>query len=401
MLFKYEAKNPEGKSASGEIEAATLELAVGSLQKKNLIIISIYPLDESSFWKRGLILFERVKAREIVILSRQLATLFEAKVPVLETFKVLASEAEKPVLKKHLIGIIEDIEGGISMSQAMARHPIIFSNFYINMVRSGEESGKLDEIFAYLADYLERSYELTAKVKNALIYPAFVFVVLIAVIALMMVFIVPRLSVIIEESGQTLPLFTRLIIWLSDFLRKAGVFLLLALAGGIIFLWRFISTKKGRMFLSTLQIRTPFIQRIFKKFFLSRIADNLNTLLSGGVSLVRSLEITSDVVGNEIYAKILRESKESIKKGETISGVFSRYKEMSSFFSQMVRVGEETGKLSFMLQTIATFYRKETNNIVANLVTLIEPVMIIVLAIGVGFVVAAVLMPIYNMTAAF
>ena len=401
MLFKYEAKNPEGKSASGEIEAATLELAVGSLQKKNLIIISIYPLDESSFWKRGLILFERVKAREIVILSRQLATLFEAKVPVLETFKVLASEAEKPVLKKHLIGIIEDIEGGISMSQAMARHPIIFSNFYINMVRSGEESGKLDEIFAYLADYLERSYELTAKVKNALIYPAFVFVVLIAVIALMMVFIVPRLSVIIEESGQTLPLFTRLIIWLSDFLRKAGVFLLLALAGGIICLWRFISTKKGRMFLSTLQIRTPFIQRIFKKFFLSRIADNLNTLLSGGVSLVRSLEITSDVVGNEIYAKILRESKESIKKGETISGVFSRYKEMSSFFSQMVRVGEETGKLSFMLQTIATFYRKETNNIVANLVTLIEPVMIIVLAIGVGFVVAAVLMPIYNMTAAF
>ncbi|OHA12897.1 MAG: hypothetical protein A2909_02145 [Candidatus Tagabacteria bacterium RIFCSPLOWO2_01_FULL_39_11] len=401
MLFKYEAKNPEGKSASGEIEAATLELAVGSLQKKNLIIISIYPLDESSFWKRGLILFERVKAREIVILSRQLATLFEAKVPVLETFKVLASEAEKPVLKKHLIGIIEDIEGGISMSQAMARHPIIFSNFYINMVRSGEESGKLDEIFAYLADYLERSYELTAKVKNALIYPAFVFVVLIAVIALMMVFIVPRLSVIIEESGQTLPLFTRLIIWLSDFLRKAGVFLLLALAGGIIFLWRFISTKKGRMFISTLQIRTPFIQRIFKKFFLSRIADNLNTLLSGGVSLVRSLEITSDVVGNEIYAKILRESKESIKKGETISGVFSRYKEMSSFFSQMVRVGEETGKLSFMLQTIATFYRKETNNIVANLVTLIEPVMIIVLAIGVGFVVAAVLMPIYNMTAAF
>ena len=401
MLFKYEAKNPEGKSASGEIEAATLELAVGSLQKKNLIIISIYPLDESSFWKRGLILFERVKAREIVVLSRQLATLFEAKVPVLETFKVLASEAEKPVLKKHLIGIIEDIEGGISMSQAMARHPIIFSNFYINMVRSGEESGKLDEIFAYLADYLERSYELTAKVKNALIYPAFVFVVLIAVIALMMVFIVPRLSVIIEESGQTLPLFTRLIIWLSDFLRKAGVFLLLALAGGIIFLWRFISTKKGRMFISTLQIRTPFIQRIFKKFFLSRIADNLNTLLSGGVSLVRSLEIASDVVGNEIYAKILRESKESIKKGETISGVFSRYKEMSSLFSQMVRVGEETGKLSFMLQTIATFYRKETNNIVANLVTLIEPVMIIVLAIGVGFVVAAVLMPIYNMTAAF
>src|SRR3989338_6408361 len=187
MLFKYEAKNPEGKSASGEIEAATLELAVGSLQKKNLIIISIYPLDESSFWKRGLILFERVKAREIVVLSRQLATLFEAKVPVLETFKVLASEAEKPVLKKHLIGIIEDIEGGISMSQAMARHPIIFSNFYINMVRSGEESGKLYEIFAYLADYLERSYELTAKVKNALIYPAFVFVVLIAVIALMMV----------------------------------------------------------------------------------------------------------------------------------------------------------------------------------------------------------------------
>jgi type IV pilus assembly protein PilC len=401
MLFKYEAKTPEGKPASGTIEAASLELAVTSLQRKNLIIVSVYPLAEGSFFKRGLTFFERVKSRDIVILSRQLATLFEAKVPVLESFKVLANEADSPVLRRHLFDIIEDIEGGIPMSQAMARHQIIFSNFYINMVRSGEESGKLDEIFSYLADHLERSYELNSKVKNALIYPAFVFFVLIVVMALMMVVIVPRLSSILTESGQELPIFTRIIIGLSFFLRKAGVILLLGMAGGIIFLWRYMSTEKGKLFFSMIQIKTPIIKKLFKQFFLSRIADNLNTLLSGGVPLVRALEITSDVVGNEIYSRILKKSIESIKKGETISHVLGLHKEILPLFSQMVKIGEETGKLSFMLETIATFYRKETNHMVENLVTLIEPIMIIVLGLGVGIIVTAVLMPIYNMTAAF
>lgn len=400
MLFKYRAKDKEGKELTGTVEAPNMELAVLAAQKKDLIIISILPQDNVSFLQKSLSSFERIKFQEIVIISRQLSTLFQAKVPVIDSLKIIIEETDNIALKKHLSGVIEDIEGGLSMSQAFSAHQQVFSKFYVSMVKVGEESGKLDEIFLFLADYLERSYELSSKIKNAFIYPAFVLVAFIAVMAVILVFVVPKLTSIIEESNQAVPVFTKIIIGISNVLRRFG-FLILILFGFLIFMfYRYIKSGEGRDTISKIQVSVPMFNKLFKEFYLARVADNLDTLLSGGVTVVRSIELTADIVGNEVYKKILLESLEAIKSGGSISGTFSRYKEMPKFVTQMIRIGEETGKLNFVLQTISKFYRKEVNLTVDNMVKLIEPILILFLGGAVAIVVAAVLIPIYNIASA-
>ncbi|NOY35888.1 MAG: type II secretion system F family protein [bacterium] len=400
MLYKYEATTIEGEKKNGSIEASNVEIAISSLQRRNLIIVSIHPAGKGGhFWEKNIKLFERVKPREVVILSRQLSTLFEAKVPVLDSFKLLAAESENPLLRTKLSRILEDIQGGSSLSSAMTKHPDVFSKFYVSMIRSGEESGKLDEVFLYLAEYLERSYELASKAKNALIYPAFVIATFFSVMVLMMVFVIPRLSAILLETGQDIPTYTKVVIGISDLMRSYGVFFLVLLAIGIIFLWRYTRTKTGRFIISRIQIQFPYIGTLYKKLYLSRITDNLETLLSSGIPVVRALEITGDVVGNKIYERILRESEEAVRAGNSISDVFSRYKDIPPLVSRMVRIGEESGKLDFILKTLARFYKREVNNAVENLVGLIEPVMIVALGLAVGILLVSILGPIYNISA--
>jgi len=399
MLYKYEATTLEGQSKKGSIDAANVEIAINSLQRRNLIIASIKPAGEDvPFWKKNIGSFERVKMRDVVILSRQLSTLFEAKVPVLESFRLLAAESESVILRKKISVVVEDIQGGMPMSSAMGKHPEVFSKFYVNMIRSGEESGKLDEVFLYLADYLERSYQLTTKAKNALYYPAFVIFVFFAVMILMLVFVIPRLGVILTEVGQEIPFYTKVVLGMSNFLLDYGFLFLIAVAGGIVFLWHYLRTTVGRAAIARLQISLPYVGGLYRKLYLSRITDNLETLLSSGISMVRSLEISADVVGNKTYEKILKESVESVKAGNSISDVFARYKDIPPLVSRMIKIGEETGKLDFILKTLAKFYRREMNNSVENLVSLIEPVMIIVLGLAVGILLVSILGPIYNIT---
>jgi len=240
---------------------------------------------------------------------------------------------------------------------------------------------------------------LTSKAKSALIYPAFVVGTFFIVMILMMVFVIPRLSAILLETGQKIPAYTRVVIGISGLLRSYGVFFLVILAVGIVFLWRYTRTKTGRLMISRLQIGVPYIGTLYKKLYLSRITDNLETLLSSGIPVVRALEITGDVVGNKIYEKILRESEEAVRAGNSISDVFSRYKDIPPLVSRMVRIGEESGKLDFILKTLAHFYKREVNSAVENLVGLIEPVMIVSLGLAVGILLVSILGPIYNISA--
>lgn len=401
MIYRYSAKTNAGEAKSGTIEAASAELAISALQARGFIITFLEPEQASTPWyQRALGRFERVKTREIVILSRQLATLFEAKVPIVEALKVLVAETSNPAARRHLSELLSDIQGGFSVSAAMARHPALFSTFYVNMVKSGEESGKLEEIFSYLADYLERSYELESKAKSALIYPAFVFTAFIVVFVLMLVVVIPRLSSILLEAGAEIPIYTRAVIGLSSFLRQFGVFLLILLLGGVIVLWRYVQTSSGRTALSRFLIELPVFGELYRKFFLARLADNLETLLSGGVTVLRSLEITADVIGNEVYAQIVRQVREQVRGGSPLSAAFARYQDIPSLMTQMMRVGEETGKLEFVLKTMSRFYRREVDNALSSMVSLIEPLLIIVLGLGIGFLVASVLLPIYNLSSA-
>ena len=405
MQYRYTARTQDGKESKGTLDAASLDLAVGSLQRKNLIITFIEPVGEKSAGLARLLsfsnLFSNVKMQDVVLFSREFATLFEAKVPIVNSLNIIISETTNKALRRVLSNVLEDIQGGISLSQALSRHPNVFSRFYVSMVKSGEESGKLEEIFKFLADYLERSFELQRKARNALIYPAFVLSAFVVVMVLMLVFVIPKLSTILEETGQAVPIYTKIVIGASSFLRSFGFLFLILLAVFGVFIFRYLRTENGKVYFARFLISIPIIGNLYRKIYLSRIADNLSTLLSGGITALRALDITSEVVDNEIYRRILVDSLESVKGGSMISDSLSKYKDIPSLFSQMIRIGEETGKLDYILKSLAGFYRRDVDNMVDNLVSLIEPILILALGLGVGLLVASVLIPIYNLSTAF
>ncbi len=332
-----------------------------------------------------------------MLLSRQIATLFEAQVSALRVFKLLAEQAEKPYLRTVLVTISDDLQAGSAISKALAKHPKVFSDFYVNMVRAGEESGKLDETFLFLADYIDRSYELTSKARNALVYPGFIMLTFVGVMTLMLTVVIPKIGTIIADSGQQLPFITSVVLGFSSFLVDYGIFLLIALIIGGFFLAKFTRTPQGKLALDHLQLSVPYIGALYQKLFLARISDNMHVMLSSGISAVRALEITASVVGNSVYEGILQEALEAVKAGSPMSQALSRYPhEMPAIMVQMLQIGEETGEMGSILERLAKFYNREVNAAVDTLVSLIEPALIILLALGVGFLLASVLLPIYN-----
>ncbi|MFA6272953.1 MAG: type II secretion system F family protein [Candidatus Paceibacterota bacterium] len=396
MLFKYQAINKDGQPEQGDIEAINLEVAISSLQRRGFTLSKIAPAESGSFFAKDLSFFNRASNKDIVMLSRQMSTFFEAQVSALRVFRLLAAESEKPVLRKTLTEVADDLQGGSSMTKALARHPNVFSEFYVSMVRAGEESGKLDQTLSYLADYLDRSYEVTSKAKNAMIYPAFVVVVFIGVMVLMLTKIIPSITQILKDSGQEIPISTKAVIFISDFLVNYGLFFLLAIIAGAALLWRMTRTPNGRLALSKFKLKIPYLGNLYKKLYLSRIADNLNTMLASAIPIVKALEITSSVVGDEVYRSILYEVTDSVKGGSTLSDAMGRYPEIPSIMVQMSKVGEESGELGTILKTLAKFYQREVSNAVDVMIGLIEPAMIIALAVGVGILLTSVLMPIYD-----
>ena len=400
MLFNYKATTGEGKEQAGSIDAPSVDSAINSLQRRGLIIISVDPADKKGFFEKNISWFDHVSQREVVILSRQIATLFEASVSVLNAFELLASETGNPYLSRIMQEIADDVRAGVRISEAMAKHPGTFSAFYVNMVKAGEESGKLSEAFNYLADYLERSYELTRKAKNALVYPIFVVIVFVAVMILMLVIVIPQLSASLLEAGQKLPLYTRIIIGTSNFFINYGPFLLVILILGGLFLWRYAKTARGKTTLDEFRLGIPYVGNLYKKLYLSRISDNIDTMLASGISMLHALEVSADVVGSKVYSGILMEVVESVKGGSSVSESFAAHKEIPQIVVQMTRIGEETGKLGFVLKTMARFYKREVDSAVDTLVGLIEPLLILFLGLAVGIMLAGILLPIYSITAA-
>lgn len=400
MLFKYHAIDQDGHERDGTIEAPSKEVAVGALQRRNLIISVIESTDKNSMLDMGFSFFGRVTNKDVVILSRQISTLFEAQVSALRVFRLLAAEVENKQLAVVLSAVGDDLQGGSPISKALARHPKVFTTFYVNMVRAGEESGKLPETFVYLADYLDRTYDIVSKVENALIYPIFVIAVFFGVMALMLTLVIPKISAILIDSGQAIPIYTVIVIGLSNFLINYGIFLLIALIAGGFYLWQLGKTEHGKLVLDSLKLSVPYVGDLYKKLYLARIADNFSTMLLSGVSVVEAMEITSSVVGNASYEAILAEVGMDVKGGSSISDALGKHPEMPGIMVAMTKVGEETGELGKILTTLAKFYNREVTNAVDTLVGLIEPIMIVMLGLGVGTLLAAVLLPIYNLAGA-
>ncbi|MCX6755358.1 MAG: type II secretion system F family protein [Candidatus Nomurabacteria bacterium] len=395
MLFKYKVVDDKGINREGSIDAPNKDFAISGLQHRGFIVVSIFEEDEvKNIFNFSFLM--RIPVKDVVILSRQISTLFGAQVSALKAFSLLASNTENKLLAKKLTQVADDLQSGVSISGALAKHPDVFSEFYVNMVKAGEETGKLNETFLYLADYLDRQYELTSKTKNALIYPIFVIITFFVVMGLMFVVVIPKLSAIIQDTAQTIPFYTKVVIAISDFFVNYGfIFLIFIVLMGI-WVWRLSSTEAGKTYLDRLKLNTPGIGNLYKKLYLSRIADNMDTMLSSGIPIVRAIDITAEVVDSKVYKIILKDAAEGVKSGLSFSMALERHPELPSILVQMVKVGEETGGLGSILKTLATFYKREVDDAIDTLVGLIEPVMIVVLGLGVGILLVSVLVPIYN-----
>ncbi len=398
MQFSYKGLNATGETKQGTIDSINIDNAISILQKQGLILSEVNPVKEKKdMLSLEISFFNKVSTKDIVILSRQLATLFDAQVSALRIFRMLGEQAENPTLGKHLISIADDLQAGTSMSNAMGKHGDVFSLFYVNMVRAGEESGKLDDTFNYLADYLDRTYAVTSKAKNALVYPAFVMATFAGVMILMFTVIIPKIALMITDSGQPIPVYTKIVLNISGLLINYGLYVAIGVVIFCFLVWKYAHTVEGARHLSEIRLEIPYLGNLYRKLYLSRIADNLNTMILSGIPILRALEITADVVDNEIYRNILLDALDQVKGGVSLSNALMPYeKYIPGIMVQMVKVGEETGELGNILKTLAKFYEREVVNAVDTLVSLIEPIMIVSLGLGVGALLASVLVPIYN-----
>ena len=399
MLFTYEALDNSGTKKTGSIDAVNMDIAIVSLQRRGFVITGIKPDDgqEGGLFSKNITLFDRISMKDVVILSRQLSSLFNAQISALRVFRLVAAEVENKSLGQKLNAIADDLQSGNSISASLGKYPKVFDEFYVNMVKAGEESGKLNESFAYLADYLDRTYELTSKVRGALIYPAFIVLTFFTVMILMFTMVIPKISPILIQSGATIPIYTQVIIGISNFLVAYGFVILAVLIVACFFLVRYIRTPAGRMIFDRMKIDIPYINILYKKLYLSRFADNMNTMLISGIPIVQALQLTAGVIGNSAYEYIINSAVEQVKGGRTLSDSLSgNPKEIPGMLVQMMKVGEEAGEVGSMLKTMAGFYTREVTTAVDSLVSLIEPLMIVMLGLGVAVLLAAVLVPIYS-----
>lgn len=401
MKFKYRAITKIGEEQAGAIEADSKEKAVEILQKYDFTLVSVDKVSEL-FSLAGITgKFHRgVSSKKLVMFSKELSILISSGVSLVEALHIQYEQEESKRFKEQIAAMADMVEDGYSLSSTLSKFPDTFSDFYINIVKSGEVSGKMQESLLHLADYVEKRYLLSAKVKNAMLYPAVIMVGFLGVGVAMMVLVVPQLVGIFQENAMELPLPTKILIAVSNFLVHNFALFVLLVIFSLVVVRRYLKTRSGKAKLDVLFLTVPPFNDLFKKYYLARFADNLSMLIGSGVNIVKALEISASVAGNDVYRKIILESVEDVKVGGSIAYAFEKNKYVSPMISKMLNIGERTGKIDQVLKDVADFYTKEVDIAVDGVTAIIEPILILVLGCGVGILVAAIIMPIYQMTEA-
>lgn len=395
MKFNYQARTEDGQVQSGIIEARDKEGALEVLQRHGLYVTFLEE-EDARLYEKQISLFGRVSRKDIVLFSRQLAIMFKAGVPIIESLRSIADQNKKVKMKEQVNKIADKVESGSALSEALAAYPKSFEPFYLGMIKSGEVSGKLSETLDFLAGHLEDEHNFNNKIYTSLIYPGFVMSVFFAIMLLLVIFIFPKLGTVFEE--MELPVVTRIVLGSGEFIIKFWWAIILVLGGAIYSLIKIIKSEKGKKFFDNLIIRIPFFGEFFKKINLVRIAENLSTLIVGGLPIVQALEVTGDILSNDVYKKMIHEIKDRVRKGELISSVMiDNPQYFPGLFTQMVIVGEKTGKIDSSLKNVVVFYKGDIERGLDSMVKLIEPMMIILLGGLVGVLVLSVFLPIYQM----
>ena len=397
MKFRYQARTKEGLVQIGVVEASSRKKAVSLLQDQNLYVTALDPETTKPFYHREIGVLSGINRKDVLSITRQLSLMIKSGVSLVEGLRAIALQTDKDKFREIILRVADDVEGGIYFSDALAKFPRAFSVFYVNMIKAGEASGKLAESLNYLADNLEREYTLLIKIKSGMTYPALVLLAFGVIGLLMLFFVLPSFSETIEDLNVKLPAITMAIISFGNFLKiywwlVLSILIILAIA-----LWRYLKTKEGREFWNEFSLKIPIIGGILRKIYIVRFTENLSTLIFAGLPITQALEVVSGLMTNKVYSDILNETKNGVRRGETISTVLERYpKSMPPTVVQMIKVGEKAGRLDESLLKISDFYRIELNTSVDRLISIIEPVLIVVLGGLIAGLMLSIFLPVYS-----
>ena len=395
MFFTYTAIDKDNKEIKGRVDASNRTSAITVLLNKGYTVVSLKEADDTKAFSG---IFLRVRTKDMVIFSRQIATLFEAEVSALRAFNLIAENVQNKYFQGILRDIAKHIEQGFSIERAFMQHKDIFGEFFISVISVGERSGTLPESFLYLADYVERNAEITARIKKALTYPVFVILIFIAVMVLMLVTVIPQIATILTDSGAELPFVTKMVIGASEFFKANIAIILIAfaafVAGGIY--WA--RTKDGKRALDETVVTLPMLGALFRNFYIVRFSRNIGVMLTSGVPIVSALQTISRVMGNAVYTDIVLDVTKKMQEGTTLSVALENQPLISKNIAQIIRIGEETGKLPQMFEVITDFYEKQLQNTIDTALDLIQPTIIVALGASVGLLIGSVIIPIYSVT---
>ncbi|HEX9817681.1 MAG TPA: type II secretion system F family protein [Patescibacteria group bacterium] len=398
-IFSYTAKNAHGEIIKGKVEAQTKNQAATMLFNRSLLVINVIPIRDSglAFMTRAL---NKVKHEDLVNFTRQLATMIGAGLPLATGLSILR-EQNNPAMSEVVGNLLREVEGGNTFAKALAKQSDVFDRIYIQLVKAGELGGVLDAVLDKLAENLEKDKEFRAKTKGAMIYPVIVLIAMIIVGFIMMVFVIPKLTAMYEDFGAELPLPTLILISIANFMTSFWWLFLLIVIGLVVIFRNWYKTTLGQKKIDAILLKIPIIGNLRQKIILTNFSRMLSLLLSSGVPLLSSLAIVSEAVGSILYRNALAEIYKKVEKGVSLSRALSVYKLFPGILHQMLAVGEETGKLDEVLLKLSTYFETESEQAVKNLTSAMEPLIMIVLGLGVGAMVIAIIMPIYSLTSQF
>lgn len=394
--FAYEAVEPGGRVIRGSLEAESAALVLGKLQELNYTVVDV---KESRGAKKGLLSGAggKVKLQSLVIFSRQFATMVNAGINILKCLDILEAQTKDPALKPVITEVRKDVVGGASLTDALTKHPQVFSKLYISMVRAAEIGGILDQILDRLSTFLEKEQEVIGRIKGAMVYPVCVLIFAILMVIAMFIFVLPTFKAIFADAGAELPLITQMLFWLSDMLRTFW-YLLPGIPLSVFFGFKaYYKTEQGRYNLDKAKLRIPVVGELVQKMAISRFSRTFGTLVNSGVPVLKALEIVAETAGNTVISKAVDEARQSVREGQRISRPLAQSGLFPQMVTQMMDIGEETGRMSEMLVKVATFYDNEVEVAVKALTSLIEPALIIFLGGIVGFIVGSIMVPMFSL----
>lgn len=394
--FTFRARRPDGKLTQGTLRASDRGSAVSLLRKNQLTPIAIKANEEQSVFQKT-ILSSPIGTRDLIIFARQIASMIRAGVPILDSLRALQTQVTKDSFRQVLQDLVYEIEAGDSLSSSMAQHADVFTPFMLGVVRTGEASGRLSESLDIVADYMEKDYAFVRRVRAAFIYPIFVVIIVIMLSIILFTFVLPQLVTLFQESGVVLPLPTRILIFVTNAMSQYWYMFLAALIAFFLITRSYLKTPEGRLSFNTLLLKIPFLSDFFQKFYLSRLTSILNTLFASDVPVLESLRLARDAVTNYVYKNILDRTITAVKDGTSISAVWKKEAFIPPLLISMVEVGERSGEVQKGFAEASRFFQRDVDDLLGSITVLLEPLLILILGLGVAIVVASVILPIYNL----